>query len=214
MRVKLQEIKVQLCGRMHDATPKRGDVEGGGHGILRISRGALELAGTACVPISRHGTLAAHASATQSEGRSDLGSHDEDRGCMAAVCCPESFIHGQASDLPSNTRGRSPVRELRTLGAVRWAPGNGRPYRDQSRLAAWESPSSPDLNFSNRPVWTHMPGGVGGDRPATVAPIPIAPCSPSRIEARALAGTYSASPESAIANPARPPHAAPGRHAA
>ncbi len=37
--------------------------------------------------------------------------------------CPESFIYGPASDLPSNTRGRSPVRELRTLGFVR----GGRP---------------------------------------------------------------------------------------
>ena len=36
----------------------------------------------------------------------------------------------------------------------------------------WESPDSPDLNFSNRPVRTRMPGGVGGDRSAMIGPYP------------------------------------------
>ena len=35
-------------------------------------------------------------------------------------------------------------------------------------------PDSHDLNFSNRPVRTRMPGGVGGDRSGILtAPIPI-----------------------------------------
>jgi hypothetical protein len=35
-------------------------------------------------------------------------------------------------------------------------------------------PGSHDLNYSNRPVRTRMPGGVGGDRSAKLtAPIPI-----------------------------------------
>jgi hypothetical protein len=29
-----------------------------------------------------------------------------------------------------------------------------------------------DLNRFNRPVWTRMPGGVGGDRPVTGHPYP------------------------------------------
>jgi len=32
--------------------------------------------------------------------------------------------------LPSDTQGRSRVRESRTHGSVRGAPSNGRPYRD------------------------------------------------------------------------------------
>ena len=42
----------------------------------------------------------------------------------------------------SNTPGKSPVRKLRTLGSVRGAPSNGRPYRDHAppeRLHASES---------------------------------------------------------------------------
>ena len=33
-------------------------------------------------------------------------------------------------------------------------------------------PDSHDLNFSNRPVRTRMPGGVGGDRSAMIGPYP------------------------------------------
>ena len=38
--------------------------------------------------------------------------------------------------LPSNTQGRSLVRELRMLGSVRGAPSNGRPYRDPASARA------------------------------------------------------------------------------
>lgn len=102
--------------------PRTGAMaEGGGHGILRISRGAHELAGTACVPISRHGTLAAHASATQSEGQSDVGSHDEDRCCMAAV-----------APSPSSMAKRAICRQTPEVGAqrvncARWDLCGGRP---------------------------------------------------------------------------------------
>ena len=36
----------------------------------------------------------------------------------------------------------------------------------------WECPNSPDLNFSNRPVRTRTPGGVGGVRPVMAGPYP------------------------------------------
>jgi hypothetical protein len=41
-----------------------------------------------------------------------------------------SFIRGLTSDLPSNTRGRSPVPELGTPGSVRGVFSNEHSYRD------------------------------------------------------------------------------------
>src|SRR5438045_7510145 len=38
---------------------------------------------------------------------------------------------------------------------------------------AWECPDSPDLNPSNRPVRTRMPGGVAGVRSLRPPPMPI-----------------------------------------
>jgi hypothetical protein len=38
-----------------------------------------------------------------------------------------------SSDLPSLTRGRSPMRESRTYGSVRGAGSNLRPYRDRQQ---------------------------------------------------------------------------------
>jgi hypothetical protein len=48
---------------------------------------------------------------------------------------PVSFTHGPVCDLPSNTRGRSRVRESRSLGSVRGAVRNDRPYREQACVA-------------------------------------------------------------------------------
>jgi hypothetical protein len=39
---------------------------------------------------------------------------------------------------------------------------------------------SRNLNYSNRPVRTRMPGGVGGDRPATGRPYPDCPAAAAR----------------------------------
>jgi len=44
---------------------------------------------------------------------------------------PVSFIRGRVCGLLSNTRGRSRVRESRSLGSVRGAVSNDRPYREQ-----------------------------------------------------------------------------------
>ena len=35
---------------------------------------------------------------------------------------------------------------------------------------SWEYPASHDLNSSNRPVRTRMPGGVAGERSVMIAP--------------------------------------------
>ena len=48
----------------------------------------------------------------------------------------------------------------------------------------WGYPVSVDLNFSNRPVRTRMPGGVAGER-ATAPPMPISNSQTNRIDARA-----------------------------
>ncbi len=78
-------------------------------------------------------------------------------------------------------RGTTIYRELRSAGASarRWrhrVAGNARSWWRNSAWAAeqgahhgllrqsWDSPPLPDLNFSNRPVRTRMPGGVGGVR--------------------------------------------------
>jgi hypothetical protein len=45
-------------------------------------------------------------------------------------------------------------------------------------LTGWEYHVSHDLNFSNRPVRTRMPGGVAGERSAMLtAPMPISQTS-------------------------------------
>ncbi len=43
-----------------------------------------------------------------------------------------SFTPGQTSASPSNTQGRSRMREFRPYGSVRGACSSGRPYRDRS----------------------------------------------------------------------------------
>jgi hypothetical protein len=42
-----------------------------------------------------------------------------------------SFTLGRAFALPSNTRGKSRMRETRSSGSVRGASGDGRPYRER-----------------------------------------------------------------------------------
>src|SRR5262249_14043013 len=46
-----------------------------------------------------------------------------------------SFTLGRAFALPSNTRGKSRMRETRSSGSVRGASGDGRPYREQPMVA-------------------------------------------------------------------------------
>ena len=82
--------------------------------------------------LSRHRSLAAHAAAAQPEGPASRGS-----GCTSwpttGSHSRESFIPGPSSASPSNTRGRSRMREFGPVGSVRGAPGNGRPYRESEK---------------------------------------------------------------------------------
>ncbi|MGO9358112.1 MAG: hypothetical protein ACLP1D_10600, partial [Xanthobacteraceae bacterium] len=61
----------------------------------------------------------------------------------------------------------------------------------------WDFPGSHDLNFSNRPVRTRMPGGVAGVRPKRSPPMPIA-------TANAAAQQHEAVPRRAPADPITP----------
>src|SRR5579864_2549968 len=55
---------------------------------------------------------------------------DELFGLKMGADSLESFIRGPPHASPSNTQGGSRVPELGSLGSVRGAPSNGRPYRD------------------------------------------------------------------------------------
>ena len=63
---------------------------------------------------------------------------------LAEVFPGRELTHSD-NDSPSNTRG-GPVREVRTLGSVRGASGNGRPYRDSSIPSSRDCPA---LMFSH-----------------------------------------------------------------
>jgi hypothetical protein len=68
--------------------------------------------------------------------------------------CPpcEYFIPGHMIALPSNTRGGSPVRELRPPGFVRGALSNECPYRDRlQRVDVMFSIVYPDSDNELRP---------------------------------------------------------------
>src|SRR5271166_846495 len=56
---------------------------------------------------------------------------------MSSSPSRQSFIHGPASASPSDTRGRSRMREFRQYGSVRGALRNERPYREH-RLYAFD----------------------------------------------------------------------------
>jgi len=92
----------------------------------------------------------------------------------------------RAVQLKQWKRGRTIFRELTALGAEpdvaqrvgRETPAPGgatagcssTPSSRSSGPTKWECPDSPDLNPSNRPVRTRMPGGVAGERSVRIAP--------------------------------------------
>ena len=98
----------------------------------------------------------------------------------------------RAIQLKQWRRGTTMYRELRALGAKpdvarRVAANSRRWWRNSGMLlnavltiatsTGWACPDSHDLNFSNRPVRTRMPGGVAGERPKVA---PYADCSRAR----------------------------------
>src|SRR5229473_2666370 len=60
--------------------------------VFYIPRSANQLEAPECVPLPRHGTLVAHASAPQPEGLDDVGTnHAIGGGLPAAPACPTSL---------------------------------------------------------------------------------------------------------------------------
>ena len=57
--------------------------QAGGPGVLCVSRGTHEFAGTWRIPLPRNRSLAAHASAAQPKGRHDMGANEPARRCLA-----------------------------------------------------------------------------------------------------------------------------------
>ena len=93
----------------------------------------------------------------------------------------------RAVQLKQWRRGTTMYRELRALGATpehaARIAGNSRRWWRNSRYElnrimpigysiSLACRASHDLNFSNRPVRTRMPGGVGGARSVMIAPYP------------------------------------------
>jgi hypothetical protein len=75
-------------------------------------------------------------------------------------------------------RGTTMYRELKALGASdadahRVAANSTGRCRSRTSIGS-ASPVSHDLNCSNRPVRTRMPGGVGGVRSTMISPYPDA----------------------------------------
>jgi len=68
-----------------------------------------------------------------------------------------------------------PFRAMRATVAVH--PGSNSAFQLENPRRTWgflrSRPACADLNFSNRPVRTRMPGGMGGGRSLGPAPIPI-----------------------------------------
>ena len=100
-----------------------------------------------------------------------------------------SWTNGCATDCGrsssgSGSTGTTIYREIRALGARMWCvAGNSRPLVAQQRPAVNSvltiayfdrlgvTTARPNLNFSNRPVRTRMPGGVAGVRPIRSRPL-------------------------------------------
>ena len=107
-------------------------VAAGRHRLLQLPRGADKRSGTDRVPLPRHQSLAAHATAAEPErlGRPGSGSSGWP---TTGSRNRKSFIRGQRGASPLDTQGGSRMPELGPYGSVRGARSNSRPYRESRR---------------------------------------------------------------------------------
>ena len=105
--------------------PRAGALAEAGRGrLLQLPCRADQRACPGRVPAPCHRPLAAHATASQSEGSDDVGADDATGGRVAPETKHPTSLRAIA--LPSHTRGGSRMRESRTCGSVRGA-------RDETR---------------------------------------------------------------------------------
>ena len=95
---------------------------------LQLLRGARQQRGVARLPRSGHPALAKGARAPQPERPDHLGAPASSRRSMATPTPHPSPLARRA--LRRQNPREEPSALTRTLGSVRGAPGNGRPYRD------------------------------------------------------------------------------------
>ena len=104
-------------------------VAAGRHRLLQLPRGADKQFDTDRVPIPRHQSLAAHATAAEPERLDDLGADQAVGDDWFPKC--ESFIRGQQVASPLGPQGGSRMAEFGPYGSVRGTRGNSRPYRER-----------------------------------------------------------------------------------
>ncbi|WP_445344278.1 reverse transcriptase domain-containing protein, partial [Caballeronia calidae] len=146
MRAKLRQIKSDLRRRMHE--PNRFQSRGNGSSgwfratlpIMRCPRTSARLAPSATT--SRPSGCARCGDAAKRTERRRSGWRTSPIHGSRVLAY---FTRGRTRDLPSDTRGRSPVPELGSLGSVRGVSGNGHSYRDSPR-AAGRCPASSCLH--------------------------------------------------------------------
>ena len=130
MRAKLKEIKEELRRRMHQPIPEQGKW------LRQVVTGFFAYH---AVPTNSRALRAFRHHVTDLWRRSLRRRSQKDRMTWERIKKladdllpkPASFIPGRMRALPSNTQGGSRVPELGTLGSVRGALSNERPYRDQ-----------------------------------------------------------------------------------
>lgn len=135
MTAKLREIKEELRRRMHAPIPKQGRWgQAGANGFLAYH--AVPTNFRALNAFRYHITsLWLRSQQRRSRGQLDVAA-DAETCVLLRYPRHGSFIHGQASALPSNTQGKSRVRELRKFGYVREALCHLRPYFDSPHIPA------------------------------------------------------------------------------
>ena len=135
MSAKLREIKEALRERRHVPVPEVGEMaRASRRRILRLPRRADQQPGIIRVPLPRRWSYGTGNYAGAARGRTWCGSGWRNWPTSFSRS-PVFCIPGRACGLPSDTRGRSRVREFRSHGSVRGAPRNGRPLYVAARSA-------------------------------------------------------------------------------
>ena len=92
---------------------------------------------------------------------------------MPASAGRAGAARGEAAREPASDEAGGPRREPSDTGNPHATLLRAAFTRENSSTE-WDCLDSHDLNFSNRPVRTRMPGGVGGVRSAMIGPYPDA----------------------------------------